>query len=70
MDIQKRMQELKPCPFCGEQAQIRIKTDSELNDYYYIKCENNLCYAKSGYCKKEEWAIKRWNRRTNDDLRT
>ena len=61
------MDELKLCPFCGETAVIRTKTDNDLNDYFYVKCENDLCYAKSGYCRKKEWAVKRWNRRANNE---
>lgn len=67
------MIELKPCPFCGEEAVIRSTT--ALNGKYsafYIKCSSceiqTLSYVDTRYdldaLKK---AIETWNLRVNDD---
>lgn len=65
------MTELKPCPFCGEPNPImRVRTDPhDLTDFYYVQCTNELCFCEMGPARKREWAIKRWNRRANDDQR-
>ncbi len=53
-------EELKPCPFCGEQAFDGI--DGIAPDFlYHILCTN--CNACQQDYKTEEEAIKAWNRR-------
>lgn len=48
--------ELKPCPFCGEEAIL-----AETNDEVLVECCN--CYAHTGlYCSEQE-AIDAWNSR-------
>ena len=58
-------EKLKPCPFCGSEAEVR--TDE--NDEYYVSCTE--CFALVGYCadtwaeyETEEEAIDAWNTRT------
>ena len=58
------MAELKPCPFCGGEADIRL--DSELQIYFVIvctKCPTNV--GRMWYSKKKD-AIEAWNRRAGD----
>ena len=50
--------ELKPCPFCGGEAEFNKWPHK--NPYYYIKCKNN-CH-ENAYPTKEE-AIQAWNTR-------
>lgn len=72
------MAELKNCPFCGYDADLRIyykegqAHHNQLYCYsepkgkeYIIKCRK--CNA-SMKCSTEARAIKAWNRRVNDDF--
>lgn len=60
------MDKLKPCPFCGEEAQIF--TDDEMgylgNTQYLVKCGNCLC--GTGHYSNPEYAIEAWNKRVKD----
>lgn len=54
------IEEIKPCPFCGKDAEL-----TENEDYYwYVECTE--CCARGewfyGYKEKDK-AIKAWNRR-------
>ena len=55
--VRMKMEKLKPCPFCGEEAQIF--TDDEMgylgNAYYLVKCGNCLC--GTGHYNNPEYAI-------------
>ena len=56
------MPELKPCPFCGGEANVFGNYD---DSEYHANCTNNEC----GCCwvnhyDTEEEAIEAWNRRT------
>ena len=55
------MNELKPCPFCGGEAQYIDEV--ELN-YCYVFCKN--CFAQTGQyvLDAEDKAITAWNKRT------
>lgn len=57
------MEQLKPCPFCGEEAQIF--TDDEMgylgNAQYLVRCGNCLC--GTGHYNNPEYAIEAWNKR-------
>ena len=60
-------EKLKPCPFCGNPAKLRYECDKrEIIDLWCVQCENELCYAMTGWETKKEWAIKRWNRRIKE----
>ena len=63
------MAELKPCPFCGEPEPImRVHTDPhDLIETFSFQCRNELCFCEMGSARRKEWAIKRWNRRTDDE---
>ena len=57
------MAELKPCPFCGGEADIID------NEYYVdVSCRNYRCrgFADSLMFESEEEAIEAWNRRVED----
>lgn len=54
------MTELKPCPFCGAEANAY-----QVEDWYAVYCENRPdCRASVGEFDSEEQAIAAWNRRT------
>lgn len=48
--------EVKPCPFCGGKAVVRILQRSR-----YVECKS--CYALSGCYADIDKAIEVWNRR-------
>ena len=59
-----RMEELKPCPFCGGEADIHITDDG----YYVVGCSTLGCYCNAYESDIpefpiEEYAIQAWNRR-------
>lgn len=55
------MEKLKPCPFCGGEAQIVV--DDETENYFGVKCFN--C-GGAIYAEKElpRYAIEAWNKRS------
>lgn len=56
------MAELKPCPFCGYDAEL-INGD----DYHWVSCPN--CGADTMGSEDKEKAIEAWNRRMRDGER-
>ena len=57
---------LKPCPFCGGEATIRILRGKDgWRDRYAVLCryDEGGCGAESGLYHYEEEAIEAWNRR-------
>lgn len=62
------MPELKPCPFCGDEAiyiTTAIKAGNIVKEFYSISCLG--CNAEIyKYCKTEEEAVEAWNRRAED----
>lgn len=65
--VRMKMEQLKPCPFCGEEAQIF--TDDEMgylgNAQYLVRCGNCLC--GTGHYNNPEYAIEAWNKRANNE---
>ena len=60
---------LKPCPFCGGEATIRIfKGKDGWRDRYAILCryDEGGCGAESGLYHYMSEAIEAWNRRVTD----
>ncbi len=63
---------LKPCPFCGDAAKIkmhkylrRFASQDNPNEYYWrVECLS--CGAGINAYFTEQEAIKAWNRRVND----
>lgn len=56
--------ELKPCPFCGGEAELSVSEDGYAN----VSCKKPLCRGWAccwNYNRKKE-AITAWNRRADD----
>lgn len=73
------MSELKPCPFCGGEAESGrtvIKTNGTWCDAAFVRCTvcdartNRVLYdaKKHPNCEEYEEAEEYWNRRVGDDL--
>ena len=63
------MVELKPCPFCGGEAEIKKRTPGRFTSGYF-SAVHYCCDIKSMsivvVADTEEEAAERWNRRAND----
>lgn len=71
------MEKLKPCPFCGGDATIRLGSMSDGKEHtpvWRINCQ--ICNASMTFFKEFYWgingitceqAISAWNRRTSDE---
>lgn len=72
---------LKPCPFCGGEAEMYVDTDSVMGKFWYIRCKKCYCRGTGVYEfgkqlePQEEYAAiigaweratKAWNRRAAD----
>jgi Lar family restriction alleviation protein len=53
-------QELKPCPFCGDDNSLQVEHDDI--HWCFVFCEN--CLAHGPRIDDREQAIKEWNERT------
>ena len=61
--IREHEEMLKPCPFCGGKARIRVTRDIDFESYYFVncrKCEVKPCTASHTNIKS---AVKAWNKR-------
>lgn len=63
------MSKLKPCPFCGGNAELYFDTkatkDTEGHHWaYQIVCDN--CCATTGICCSSDDAVNAWNRRDDN----
>lgn len=72
MRDQNLVNELKPCPFCGGQANISVDTEAVTDTEgrrwaytYTVVC--NRCCATSGLTYLPEKAREAWNRRADHD---
>lgn len=54
------MMELKPCPFCGGEADMGEVIDG----LYIVNCTK--CFASSASSKSKELVVRHWNRRVTD----
>lgn len=64
----ERMSELKPCPFCGGEAQIQHQSRElygDAVDWYGVYCKKQFCGYVSGQSTEAE-AIEAWNSRADD----
>ncbi len=59
------MDELKPCPFCGEEARLDISEEKSCETTYDIDCYGKGCFRPINNFpfESKEQAIKAWNRR-------
>lgn len=53
-------EQLKPCPFCGEYANL-LKGSSFSNDYWFVECAR--CLARTREVNSPDDAIRLWNKR-------
>lgn len=53
--------ELKPCPFCGGEA------DVDIGNFGGMVCYCKKCFSQGKQCKTKEEAVKNWNRRAKDE---
>ena len=65
------MAELKPCPFCGGEAELHHKYDlTSIDGYSYVYCKNcrvnTEMFPKSYDHSSDAKAIEAWNRRTDE----
>lgn len=51
---------LKPCPFCGGEAEMFM-----LDDRYTVRCRS--CFCGTGEYKDPERASETWNRRADNE---
>ena len=58
------MAELKPCPFCGGEAEY-----VDNGDYKDVSCKDFRCrgWAESLNCTSKKEAIEAWNRRVDNE---
>lgn len=56
------MAELKPCPFCGGEAEIISGFGK-----YTVQCKKGGCMANISWASNKDYAIKAWNRRAEND---
>lgn len=59
---------LKPCPFCGSEADIFTSDEVGYlgNDRYTVKCGN--CFCGTGHYKDRGRSVEAWNRRVDNGL--
>lgn len=59
--------ELKPCPFCGGAAVLKVVPHTEITPYY-VRCDNFSCSVHVSTCLRNtpEEAIELWNRRADN----
>lgn len=61
------MEKLKPCPFCGGEAElIDIGCPVYGEGRYYVVCKTG-CVEQTRMWATKQTAIKRWNRRAKDE---
>ena len=60
------MAELKPCPFCGGEAELN---HSITGTYFDVVCKDPYCRGFTRVCNysTEEKAIEAWNRRVSEN---
>lgn len=56
---------LKPCPFCGGDAEMQQGKYQGLNTFYVSCCG---CGAQTDHEYAEEFAAELWNGRVNDEV--
>ena len=57
---------LKPCPFCGGEAEVKVGR-SCMNKTYAVVCKDKTCQGRAHKSFFVEYgAIKSWNRRVNN----
>ncbi len=67
-DVTDKKSELKPCPFCGGEAEMGVKHGSYgyTPDIYYVKCKRcgqKVEVVSERYKNLSDIAVGAWNRR-------
>ena len=61
------MAKLKPCPFCGKPAQLKIEKHTPCGLDFTPQCTDTACAGRlTKKFPSKEVAIYRWNRRAED----
>lgn len=61
--------ELKPCPFCGEEATLQRYFDPHEDIAFYVACSGESCEVSpmTNDFRTEQEAIEAWNHRAGED---
>ena len=66
MDVREKLVDLKPCPFCGGEADVIEHLFHGLDSSYGLQCKK--CEAETyQFYRSEEKAIKAWNSRAGEE---
>ena len=61
------MAELKPCPFCGGEAELKVKKHCPTGYDYIPRCKDPSCPGRiTKMWHTKQTAIYAWNRRTDN----
>lgn len=58
------MPDLKPCPFCGGEAELRAVDNEKINTDWYVLCLGCCVETFPSYSRKK--AAESWNRRAGE----
>ena len=59
-------EKLKPCPFCGGEAEPKSSVDTFGHEgFFYVLCRK--CYARTDHYETGAEVIEAWNRRANEE---
>lgn len=62
------MDNLKPCPFCGKDAQMKIRRHWDNRGQYTPQCTDTSCPGRiTKFWLDKEQAVEAWNRRVSDE---
>lgn len=56
--------QIKPCPFCGGEAEINTTGIKNYNLHFYVFC--TACFAETTQYACQDWAESAWNKRVGD----
>jgi Lar family restriction alleviation protein len=59
------IEKLKPCPFCGQFAEVLEQVWNGELEIYMVRCR--CCFSTTGRYTSKNRAIELWNRRSNDE---
>lgn len=60
----RRIEGLKPCPFCGSPAELVINSSGD----DFVRCSNKSCACRTRqYHENKNGAIQSWNGRAHGD---